>query len=97
MLKDDLETRLKSCSLEIHEEQDGIITDMAERYVKAIIWYITERFQPDVLEVFDAFSTFDLGKFPPDSSSNEFTVHCNSEVEILCQNYFVTDDKKRNE
>ena len=97
MYKDDLQTRQKSCGLEINEEQDGITTDMAERYVKAMIWNITERFLPDLLEVFDAFSTFNLEKFPPDSSSNEFTVYCNSEVEIFCQYYFVTDDEKKNE
>ena len=30
LLKDDLQTRLRSCHLQINEEQEGIITDMAE-------------------------------------------------------------------
>ena len=53
LLKDDLQTRLRSCHLQINEEQERIITDIAERYVKAMIWNINERFSSDVLEVFD--------------------------------------------
>ena len=53
LLKDDLQTRLRSCHLQINEEKEGIITDIAERYVKAMIWNINERFPSDVLEVFD--------------------------------------------
>ena len=34
LLKDDLQTRLRSCHLQINEEQEGIIIDIAERYVK---------------------------------------------------------------
>ena len=53
LLKDDLQTRLRSCHLQINEEQERRITDIAERYVKAMIWNINERFSSDVLEVFD--------------------------------------------
>ena len=51
----------------------------------------------DVLEVLDSFSVFDLEKIPTDCSSNEFTVCCNSEVEILCGYHFGNDDEKRNQ
>ena len=34
LLKDDLQTRLRSCHLQINEEQEGIIIDIAERYVR---------------------------------------------------------------
>ena len=64
LLKDDLQTRLRSCNLQINEEQEGIIPDIAERYVKAMIWSISERFPSDVLEVLEAFSIFDLKKVP---------------------------------
>ena len=70
--------------------------DLAEGYVKAIIWSISERFPSDVLEVLDASSIFDLEKVPTVCSSNEFTVYCNSEVEILCGYYFGIDDEIRN-
>ena len=55
--------RLRSCNLQINEEREGIITDIAERYVKAVIWNINERFPSDVLEVLDAFSIVNLEKF----------------------------------
>ena len=83
LLKHDLQTRLKSCHLQINEEKEGIITNIAERFVKAMLWNISERFPSGVLEVLDAFSIFDLEKVPTDCSSNEFYVYCNSEVEIL--------------
>ena len=35
LLKDDLQTRLRSCHFQINEKKEGIITDTAERYVKA--------------------------------------------------------------
>ena len=54
---------MRSCNLQINEEREGIITDIAERYVKAMIWNINERFPSDVLEVLDAFSIANLGKF----------------------------------
>ena len=50
--------------MQINEEQEGIIPDIAERYVKAMIWSISERFPSDALEVLEAFSIFDLEKVP---------------------------------
>ena len=38
--KNDLETRLRSCHLQINKEKKGINTDTSERYVKAMIWNI---------------------------------------------------------
>ena len=46
------------------EEQEGIIPDIAERYVKTMIWNISERFPSDDLEVLEAFSISDLKKVP---------------------------------
>ena len=83
LLKDDLQMRLRRYHLQINEEQEGIITNIAERYTKAMIWNISERFPSNVLEVLDAFSIFDLEKVRFDCSSNEFTVYCNSEAEII--------------
>ena len=40
LLKNDLETRPRSCHLQINKEKKRIITDTAERYVKAMIWNI---------------------------------------------------------
>ena len=37
LLKDDLQTRLRSCHLQINEEKEGIITDITEIYIKAMI------------------------------------------------------------
>ena len=83
LLKDDLQMRLRRYHLQINEEQEGIITNIAERYTKAMIWNISERFPSNILEVLDTFSIFDLEKVRFDCSSNEFTVYCNSEAEII--------------
>ena len=74
-LKDDLQTRLRDCHLQIKKEKEGTFTVIAERYVKAMIWNISERFPSDVLEVLHAFSVFDFEKVPTDYSSNEFTLY----------------------
>ena len=49
--------------MQINEEREVVITNIAERYVKDMIWNINERFPSDVLEVLDAFSVFNLEKF----------------------------------
>ena len=82
-----------------------MITDIAERYVTAMIWNITRFFglsffmdyysiHRDFRLMFEKFSMPPLyldKKVHTDYSSDEFTVHCNSEVEILCEYYFGID------
>ena len=82
--------------MQINEEQEEIITDIAERYVNAMIWNINA-ISVRCFTISWCFSIFDLEKVPTGCSSNEFTVYCNSEVEILCGYYFGNDDEKRNE
>lgn len=55
----DLQTRLRSCRLQINEEKEGIITDVAERYVKTMTQNISKSFSPDISKVLDAFFIFD--------------------------------------
>ena len=81
--------------MQINEEQEEIITDIVERYVNAMIWNINA-ISVRCFTISWCFSIFDLEKVPTGCSSNEFTVYCNSEVEILCGYYFGNDDEKRN-
>lgn len=66
MSKDYLQTRFSSGNSQINEEKEGIITNITERYIQTIIWYINDRLTSDALGVYGAFSIFDLGKVPND-------------------------------
>lgn len=50
-MKYDLQARLRSCNFQINEEKEGIITNIAERYVKAMISNIDEKFS----QIFETF------------------------------------------
>ena len=73
---------------------ERLTTVIAERYVKAMIQNINERFLQNNLSVLEAFSIFDLGSVPTDCSSYEFTVYRNIAVETLCEFCFGTHDER---
>ena len=80
LLKRNLQTKLRSFNLQINEEKKSKISGIAERYIKNLTYNINRRFTSDIVEVLDAFSIFELGKFLCDCSSSELTMYCNSEA-----------------
>ena len=95
LLKDDPKTRLKRCNLQIDEEKEEKMNSLTERYIKAMIWNIDERFPSDVLQIIDAFSISDLEKVPTDHSSSEFSICACNELEVLCKHFFGDNDEKK--
>ena len=83
LLKDDLKTRLKQCNLQIDEEKEEKMNSLTERYIKAMIWNIDERFPSDVLQIIGAFSIFD------------FSVYACNELEFLCKHFLAITTRRK--
>ena len=88
LLKEDIKKRLEPCNLVINQKAEEKINSITERYVKAMIWNIDERFPCNVLNILDAFSIFNLENVPTNQSSSEFSIYGCSDVEILSKHFF---------
>ena len=97
LLKGEVTSRLQRCNLVIAERDEESVKSITERYTKAMIWNIEERFQSDVLGILDAFGIFNLDSIPTHASSNEFSIYGNNEVKTLSEHFFLGDGEKQND
>ena len=60
LLKEDIKIRLEPCNLVIDQKVEEKINSITERYVKAMLWNIDERFPCNLLNILDAFSIYSI-------------------------------------